>query len=97
LGVSLQAGGQHPRMGTHNKLLRLGDDVYLEVIAADPAAPAPQRPRWFELDQMTPGSRPRLGTWVIRTDDIVAARAACSWDTGPIESMTRGALAWRIT
>ncbi|OZI59229.1 VOC family protein [Bordetella genomosp. 4] len=97
LGVSLQAGGQHPRMGTHNKLLRLGDDVYLEVIAADPAAPAPQRPRWFELDQMTPESTPRLGTWAIRTDDIVAARAACSWDTGPIESMTRGTLAWRIT
>ncbi|CAM4291082.1 VOC family protein [Bordetella muralis] len=97
LGVSLQAGGQHPRMGTHNKLLRLGDDVYLEVIAADPDAPAPQRARWFELDRMTPASTPRLGTWVIRTDDIVAAQAACSWETGPIESMTRGALAWRIT
>ena len=97
LGVSLQSGGQHPRMGTHNKLLRLGDDVYLEVIAADPAAAAPLRPRWFELDQLKSDALPRLATWIARTNDINAARAACPWDTGPIESMTRGNLAWRIT
>lgn len=97
LGVSMQAGGQHPRMGTHNQLLRLGDDVYLEVIAADPMAAAPQRPRWFELDQLPADASPRLGTWIVRTDDIVAAGAACSWDTGPVEAMTRGALSWRIT
>ena len=39
LGVALQPGGEHPRMGTHNQLLRLGDDCYLEVIAANPVAP----------------------------------------------------------
>ncbi|MCD0504910.1 VOC family protein, partial [Bordetella petrii] len=33
LGVRPQRGGAHPRMGTHNLLLRLGPDVYLEVIA----------------------------------------------------------------
>lgn len=97
LGVPLQTGGQHPRMGTHNKLLRLGDDVYLEVIAVDPAAAAPQRPRWFGLDQLRSDALPRLATWVARTEDIVATRAACVWDAGPIESMTRGALAWRMT
>jgi len=97
LSVSLQAGGQHPRMGTHNKLLRLGEGVYLEVIAVDPNAAAPPRPRWFELDKLRPDASPRLATWVVRTDDIVAAREACTWDPGPIESMTRGTLAWRIT
>lgn len=97
LGVTLQPGGQHPRMGTHNRLLRLGPDIYLEVIAVDPDAATPQRARWFELDQITPQSPPRLATWVVRTDDIIAAQAACPWDTGPIEAMTRGALAWRIT
>ncbi|HCV79405.1 VOC family protein, partial [Pseudomonas oryzihabitans] len=30
LGVALQPGGQHARMGTHNLLLGLGDG-YLEV------------------------------------------------------------------
>lgn len=97
LGVALQTGGQHPRMGTHNNLLRLGDDVYLEVIAVDPGAAAPQRPRWFELDLRQPDASPRLTTWVVRVDDIAAARQACSWDTGPVESMTRGTLDWRIT
>lgn len=97
LGVRLQPGGVHSRMGTHNLLLRLGDDVYLEVIAPDPAAPQPGRPRWFELDRLAPASPPRVATWVARTDDIAAARQACGMEVGEAEPMTRGALSWRIT
>jgi len=97
LGVRPGPGGAHPRMGTHNLLLRLGDDVYLEVIAPDPAAPRPARPRWFELDRLGAGAPARLATWVARTDDIGAARAACGAEVGEIEPMTRGALSWRIT
>lgn len=96
LGVRPQAGGAHPRMGTHNLLLRLGESTYLEVIARDPAAPAPSCPRWFELDRLAPDSPPRLATWVARTDDIAAAAGACG-TAGQIEPMTRGALSWRIT
>lgn len=29
------------------------DGMYLEVIAVDPDAPAPTRPRWFSLDDPT--------------------------------------------
>ncbi len=29
LGVGPQAGGEHPRMGTHNCLLKLGEKFYL--------------------------------------------------------------------
>ena len=58
LGVSPQPGGEHPRMGTHNFLLRLGDAMFLEVIAPNPAAPAPSRPRWFGLDKLGPHSPP---------------------------------------
>ena len=32
-------------MGTHNLLMRIGDQVYLELIAIDPEAPTPGRPR----------------------------------------------------
>ena len=37
-------------MGTHNRLLGLGTNVYLEVIAIDTEAAPPARPRWFSLD-----------------------------------------------
>ncbi|MBV7486429.1 VOC family protein [Bordetella sp. BOR01] len=97
LGVRPQPGGAHPRMGTHNLLLRLGESIYLEVIAPDPAAPPPQRPRWFELDRLAADSAPRLATWVARTDDIAAASKACGGQAGQVEPMTRGALSWRIT
>ncbi|HSH43331.1 MAG TPA: VOC family protein, partial [Arenicellales bacterium] len=50
LGVRTEAGGRHDAIGTHNQLLRLGDDQYLEIIAVDPDAPAPGKPRWFGLD-----------------------------------------------
>ena len=97
LDVTLQPGGEHPRMGTHNLLLRLGDALFLEVIAVNPAAAAPQRPRWFALDEMGPESAPRLATWVAHTGDIRAAVDAITEDLGPIETMTRGALRWLIT
>src|ERR1700739_2059301 len=76
LGVTPQMGGEHPRMGTHNYFLKLGEKIYLEVIAVNPNAPSPQRPRWFALDQVGPDELPRLATWVARTDDIKAAVSA---------------------
>ncbi|MFC4299142.1 VOC family protein [Castellaniella hirudinis] len=97
LGVSPQAGGEHPRMGTHNQLLRLGDTLYLEVIAPNPAAPAPGRPRWFGLDTLGAGSSPALSAWVARSTDIQATAAAAAEPLGPVESMSRGALDWLIT
>ena len=93
LGVSPQPGGQHPRMGTHNCVLRLGPACYLEVIAVDPQSGPPEFPRWFRLDQ---GCRqPRLAAWIARTDALRAATTA--WAAfGRIEPMTRGPLRWEI-
>jgi hypothetical protein len=97
LGVELQPGGEHPRMGTHNLLLRLGDSLFLEVIAVNPDAPRPAQPRWFELDTLHADAAPRLSTWVARTDDIQGATAAAPEALGRIETITRGALQWLIT
>jgi Glyoxalase-like domain len=97
LGVRMQPGGDHPRMGTHNALLRLGDSVYLEVIAINNAGSSPGRPRWFGLDQIAPDAMPRLAAWIARTDDIHAAAAACTEALGEIELMSRGSLDWLIT
>ncbi|MGH6623755.1 MAG: VOC family protein, partial [Burkholderiaceae bacterium] len=67
LGVEPQPGGRHEAMGTHNALLRLGARCYLEVIAIDPEAAAPARPRWFGLDDETTRTAlarsPALLTW----------------------------------
>lgn len=97
LGVTPQVGGEHPRMGTHNLLLRLGDAMFLEVIAPNPAAPAPSRPRWFALDTLQTQSPPSLSTWVVRTPDIRASLAAASEPLGNVEPMSRGVLDWLIT
>jgi len=100
LGVPLVPGGAHVLMGTHNRLLRLagGERLYLEVIAIDPAAAPPPRPRWFGLDdpalQARLAERPRLIHWVARSDDL--AREA-SPAHGEILSMQRGDYHWRIT
>jgi hypothetical protein len=54
LGAAPVAGGRHPLMGTHNRLLAVSSEVYpktyLEIIAIDPAAPPPGRARWFGMD-----------------------------------------------
>jgi len=97
LGTMPQTGGGHARMGTHNLVFKLGDSLYLEVIAPNPKAPAPGRPRWFELDELRPDTAPRLATWVARTDDIRSTLAACSEPLGEVESMSRGELDWLIT
>lgn len=97
LGVSLQTGGEHPRMATHNMLLRLGDSMFLEVIAPNPAAQPPLRPRWFALDDLDAQSPPSLSTWVARTPNIQKAAAAASEPLGNIEAMSRGAFEWLIT
>lgn len=97
LGATPEFGGMHPRMGTHNCLLNLGDQTYLEVIAPDPNAPIPDRPRWFELDNLKRDSSPRLAAWIARTSDIEATVAACSEPLGVVAPMSRGELNWLIT
>jgi len=97
LGVHPQKGGEHPRMGTHNCFVKLGDGIYLEVIAINPNAPPPQRSRWFGLDHVRPDEPPRLATWVARTDDIQAAVLLSPVPLGSVELITRDQLHWSIT
>ena len=93
LGVPLAPGGEHPLMGTHNRLLGLGD-IYLEVIAANPAAARPDRPRWFDLDAF--GGPPRLANWVAACDDLDAALAAGPAGAGTPVALARGEYRWRM-
>jgi hypothetical protein len=94
LGVPLAPGGDHPAMGTHNRLLGLGPHVYLEVIAINPQAPDPGRPRWFDLDSFT--GPPRPTNWIVRTDDLDAALARAPDGSGTPMALRRGDLNWRM-
>lgn len=101
LGVALSPGGAHATMGTHNRLLKLGPALYLELIAIDPLAPAPPRPRWFALDtpqmQARLSERPRLIHWVARSTDIAVESATCPKPLGEVTPMRRGDFEWLIT
>lgn len=94
LGVRLSPGGQHVHMGTHNLLLSLGPEEYLEVIAIDPDADPPDRPRWFNLDDFR--GAPRMTNWVCRTDDLDEAISSAPDGTGDIFEFTRGDLRWAM-
>ena len=100
LGVPMGAGGSHHAMGTHNRLLSLGPGRFLEVIAIDPEAKPPERPRWFELDDPAMQARlakgPALVHWVARTDDIDAALAALPAPRPEVLALARGAFRWKI-
>ena len=112
LGVTPGPGGRHVFMGTHNRLLRIDSPrfprSYLEIIAIDPQATKPRRPRWFDLDSAASQdallSGPKLWHWVVRTPDLDAACAL--WlklgaDAGEAVQAQRetahGTLRWRIT
>ena len=88
-GVRPTPGGRHPGRGTHNALVALGPDRYLEIIAPDPTQPAPAEPRAFGLDGLR---APRVATWAAKALDLDArverARAA-GYDPGSVVAMSR--------
>ena len=111
LGAAPGPGGQHPLMGTHNRLLRIDGEgfeaCYLEIIAIDPAAPSPRRARWFGLDDAgvhaALRASPRLLGAVLRTrqlDPLSQGLRELGQDIGPLLAAERqtpeGRLAWRI-
>lgn len=93
LGVQLQPGGQHAHFGTHNMLLGFEDGLYLEVIAVDPGAPAPDHARWFDLDRFE--GPPKLNNWICRSDDLGADVLRFRGAGRPV-ALSRGDLNWRM-
>lgn len=90
LGVPADGGGAHPLMGTRNRLWGLGPGEYLELIAIDPDARPPLRPRWFGLDRFS--GPPRVAGWVVQAPDTTPAPPGSRWETA-----SRAGLVWRIT
>lgn len=108
LGVEPAGGGEHVLMGTHNRVFRIDapgfERAYFEIIAINPAAPAPGRRRWFDFDdermQAALSQGPSLVHFVARTNEIeraVAALAAQGIDRGTVIPVQRGNLRWKMT
>jgi hypothetical protein len=99
LGVEMPAGGRHPEMGTHNHLVGLGPDAYLEVIAVDPETPQPPYRRWFGLDDRDAVAwhwreGRRLRGYVARCTDIAGTIGARSTTFGAPLRVSRGDRHW---
>lgn len=102
LDMPLEPGGKHDAMGTHNRLLNLGDGVYLEVITVDPDVPAPNRPRWYGLDSQEVKRKleagPILLHWVARAKGVSLKDFDLAKEIfGHVTPMQRGDLSWLIT
>lgn len=100
LGIAIPKGGFHATMGTHNHLMQLGNEAYLELIAINPDAEAPAHPRWFGLDEglmrESLREKPRLITWVMNTADIHSVKQAAGFDIGTPTELQRNDLSWQI-
>lgn len=102
LGVRPVPGGRHPRWGTRNALLGLGERTYLEVVAPDPARERPGLPTLFGLDRL---EAPRLVAWAARARDLEArwrrAREGGARlgqiQAGSRETPDGTSLSWRLT
>lgn len=92
LGLDVPFGTRHHYMGTHNHRLQLGGNLYLEIVALDPAGIDPGRRRWFGLndqDRVRSDWRAgrRLRGWVAGTvdiDSVLAAHGAIFGDKVPL-------------
>ena len=104
LGITPGPGGEHPLMGTHNRLLSVASPTfplaYLEIIAIHSGAPYARSTwtrRWFDLDDRElqahlTKSGPRLVHFVVRTaraDIAVGALAKLGLDRGEVLAASR--------
>ena len=101
LSAKFSPGGEHMIMGTHNKLLKLQSNIYLEVIANNPNVSKPSRQRWFSLDEARTKEKikhsPRVLCWVLEVDNIENTVKKCGYKPGEILQISRGELTWKIT
>ena len=74
LKAKLSDIGCHKDMGTHNRVIRISERVYLEVIAIDPKARNLNNRKWFNLDNSKLQSKlkksPQIIGYVIENNDM---------------------------
>ena len=95
LDIKLSEVGYHDFMGTHNRVVKVDKDIYLEVIAIDPSSKSPNENRWFNLDnpilQKKLEYSPQMIGYVIETKDKEILKHFCA----PIKA-SRGNYKWNF-
>jgi hypothetical protein len=104
LGITPGTGGEHPLMGTHNRLFSMAGPAYprayFEIIALQPGVTptrAPGLQRWFDMDDPVLQSRvasagPHLVHFVASVGDVVSAvkaLAGLGLDRGRVVAASR--------
>ena len=67
LGIRPIYGGQHLTEGTHNALLNLGNECYLELLAIDISNKKINAPRWMGIDLI---KKPAITRWAVKSDNL---------------------------
>ncbi len=74
LQAKLSDIGYHKDMGTHNRVIRISEEVYLEVVAIDPKRKNLKNRKWFNLDNSNLQSKlkksPQIIGYVIEKKNI---------------------------
>lgn len=86
-GVQPVMGGSHPGLGTHNALIGLGNNIYLEIIAPDPEQSVERV--WMDLDKL---EQPQLFRWAATTQNAEKVRQAgltAGFDIGEVKAGSR--------
>jgi len=95
LDIKLSEVGYHDFMGTHNRVVKVDKDIYLEVIAIDSSSKSPNENRWFNLDnpilQKKLEYSPQMIGYVIETKDKEILKHFCA----PIKA-SRGNYKWNF-
>lgn len=87
-GVLCTTGGKHPQFGTHNALLKIGKEIYLEVLAPDPSNPKTEK-RWMGVDLIQEPRITRLALKSRNIDQEAALLAAHKTGHGKIQKGKR--------
>lgn len=101
-GVAFGPGGRHLQWGTRNRILSLGDDLYLEVIGPDEEQPGMAGRRILDLDRL---ETPRLAWYAVRPvviEETTGALVAAGFTPGEVVHGRRelpdgGELSWQMT
>jgi hypothetical protein len=95
LGLSLSEIGYHENMGTHNRVIKICHNIYLEVIAIDPDSKSFANAKCFNLDKKKQQAKlkisPQIIGYVIENQNPEMLRLY-----SPFFEMSRGDYCWEF-